>query len=129
DSLRAILEFATARFSRARAEQIMQHFRTVLEAMAVMPDTAITRLPLLGAPERSLVLETWNQTARDYPRDRCVHELFEAQAQRNPNASALVFGEATISYGELNRRADELAQVLRGHGVGPDILAGVCVER
>jgi amino acid adenylation domain-containing protein len=71
----------------------------------------------------------WNDTAREYPRDACVHELFEIQAQERPGAIALVFENQKLTYMELNRRANQLARYLRQRGVGPEVLVGLCVER
>jgi amino acid adenylation domain-containing protein len=75
------------------------------------------------------VLEEWNATEAEYPARLCIHELFEAQVERTPDAVALVFGEEALSYAELNRRANRLAHHLRGFGVGPEARVGICVER
>ncbi|MCI0355101.1 MAG: non-ribosomal peptide synthetase, partial [Acidobacteria bacterium] len=74
-------------------------------------------------------LREWNETSTEYPRERCVHELFTEQAERRPEAVAVIFGEAEISYGELNRRANQLAHHLRGMRIGPEVVVGLCVER
>jgi non-ribosomal peptide synthetase component F len=71
----------------------------------------------------------WNNTATPYQRDACIHKVFEEQAERTPEATALLFGETRVSYAELNRRANRLAHHLRGLGVGPEVLVGLCVER
>src|SRR5438034_5236182 len=71
----------------------------------------------------------WNDTVRDYPRDLCVHELVEMQAQRRGKSVAVVFEGQQLSYEELNHRSNQLAHYLRKQGVGPDILVGLCVER
>ena len=78
------------------------------------------RLPLLTDAERHQVLYEWNETAAEYPQDQCVHELFEEQVGRTPEAVAVVFEEQQLSYGELNRRANQLAHYLRELGVRPD---------
>lgn len=129
DTLRASLEYATDLFTRERAERMLAHYVRLLQAMVEQPDTAITRLPMLAEAEQKLILHDWNATSVRYPQDKRLHELFEEQVRRQPNAPALVFGEETLSYNELNRRADHLAAVLRGLGVGPDVLVGLCVER
>ena len=90
---------------------------------------AIAQLPLSPAAERRQLLLEWNDTARDYPRHRCLHQLFEEQVQRTPDAVAVVFGEQQLTYRELNARANQLARHLRGLGVGPEVLVGICVER
>ena len=71
----------------------------------------------------------WNHTTVDYPENRCLHELFEEQAERTPEAVAVAFEDEQLTYGQLNERANQLARHLQGLGVGPDTLAGICVER
>src|SRR5204863_5751349 len=71
----------------------------------------------------------WNDTATDYPRDRCIHELFEEQVARTPDAVAVVFEDQQLTYGELNARANQLAHHLIALGVGPEVLVGICMER
>src|SRR5206468_2846620 len=75
------------------------------------------------------ILVDWNATATSYPRDQCIHQLFEQQAERRPDAVAVVFGQQQLSYRELNHRSNQLAHYLRGLGGGPDTLVGICVER
>ncbi|HYH81525.1 MAG TPA: amino acid adenylation domain-containing protein, partial [Longimicrobium sp.] len=84
---------------------------------------------LLSAEERGLVVDAWNRTEAEVPADRCIHQLFEAQAERTPDAVALVFEDASLTYAELNARANRLAHHLRGHGVGPEVRVGVLMER
>jgi len=86
-------------------------------------------LPLLSERERRRLLVEWNDTAAGYSRDACVHQLFEAQVERTPRATALICGTERLTYGELNRRANQLADRLHGMGVGPESLVGVCLER
>ena len=93
------------------------------------PERPVSALPLLSAAERRQLLEEWNATARAYPAGRCIHELFEAQARQRPEAVAVEFEGERLSYGELERRANQLAHHLRGAGVGPETLVGLCVER
>jgi non-ribosomal peptide synthetase component F len=83
----------------------------------------------ISETERRRLLWEWNQTAVEYPHSKCVHELFEAQAQRRSEAVALVCGERQLTYRELNEQADRLAAELRALGAGPDVLVGVCLER
>ena len=93
------------------------------------PDVPISRLPLLTPDERHQLIEGWNDTATDYPADLPLCRLFEAQAERTPDAIAVAWGEETLTYHELNRHANRLANCLRDLGVGPDMLVAVCVER
>ncbi|MEQ1514763.1 MAG: AMP-binding protein, partial [Lysobacteraceae bacterium] len=103
--------------------------RTLARPATNSPLDATSALQRLSPAERARVLTEWNATRRDYPLDRCVHQLFEAQVSRAPEATALVFGEARLSYGGLNARANQLAHVLRARGVGRDTLVAVAVER
>lgn len=126
---RASFEYATALWDDVTIDRMLGHFVNLLEAVVAQPDTPISRLPMLGAAERTQLLDTWNATERDYPRTRCLHELFEEQVSLRGATPALVFGDQTVSYAELNQQAEALAAVLRGLGVGPDVLVGLCVER
>jgi non-ribosomal peptide synthetase component F len=83
----------------------------------------------MNEQERHQILVEWNRTERAYPRDKCIHQLFEEQAQRSPETVALVFEEESLTYQKLNTQADQLAHHLRSLGVGPDVLVALCVER
>ncbi|RKZ77561.1 MAG: non-ribosomal peptide synthetase, partial [Candidatus Parabeggiatoa sp. nov. 1] len=83
----------------------------------------------LSAAERHKLLVEWNNTQTDYPKDKCIHQFFEEQVQRTPNAIAVVFEDQQLTYHELNRRANQLAQHLQSLGVKPEVLVGICVER
>jgi amino acid adenylation domain-containing protein len=107
----------------------LSHFETLLEGVVTVPATPVSQLPLLSAAERRQLLVDWNQTALKFPRDACLHELFEKQAERTPDAVAALVGGQAISYRELNQRANQLARYLQSRGVGPDVLVGLCVER
>src|SRR2546425_12893887 len=91
--------------------------------------SSVEPLPPLAEADRHRVLVAWNDTEKDYPINQCLHQLVEQQVERTPEAIALVFGGQTLTYRELNGRANQLAQHLRALGVGPDSLVGVCVER
>ena len=93
------------------------------------PDTAMRQIGVLPEAERRQVLYDWNATQADYPRDRCVHELFEAQALQTPDAEALVWDDERLTYAELNARANRLAHYLRSLGVKPDDRVAICLER
>jgi amino acid adenylation domain-containing protein len=105
------------------------YFTNLLAGAHAAPDSPVTRLPLLDGDERQRLLVEWNQTAAAYPRDKCFHQLFEAQATSTPDRSALRFNDEVLTYRELNERANQLAHYLRSVGVGPDSLVGLCVER
>jgi non-ribosomal peptide synthetase component F len=86
-------------------------------------------LPLLTEAERRQVLEEWNETETEYPTNGCIHELFEEQGWKRPGAVAGVWEGRYVSYGELNRRANQLARHLSQWGVGAEVRVGICVER
>ena len=109
--------------------RMVDHFQTLLEGIAVAPDQLITHLPLLTQAERRQLLVEWNDTKRDYPQDKCIHELFETQVARTPDAVAVVFEDNQLTYRELNAQANQLAYYLRKRGVGPDVLVAICMER
>ncbi|HEV7367535.1 amino acid adenylation domain-containing protein, partial [Arenibaculum sp.] len=123
------IEYATALFDRETVERFGGYLRRALEEMAADPERSAAALPLLSQEERHRLLVEWNDTAATYPQERCVHELFEAQAARDPQAVAVAFEGATLSYGELNARANRLAHRLRALGVKPDDRVAICVER
>ncbi len=123
------IRYATDLFERSTVERLAGHLRVLLEGIVVNPDARLSELPLLPARERRQLLEEWNATAAAYPRDKCLHELFAEQAARTPDAVALVYEDSELSYGELDRRSNQLAHYLRGLGVGPETVVGLCVER
>jgi amino acid adenylation domain-containing protein len=127
--LRGGLNYSTDLFDRGTIVRMLGHLARVLEQVAANADVRLSRLELLGDSERTSVLEEWNRTDAEYPADRCIHELFEAQAARAPDAVAVVWEGETLGYAALNARANRLAHHLRALGVGPDARVGVCVER
>lgn len=109
--------------------RMADHYARVLEAASLQPDEVVDDLDLLGeAEQRRLVME-WNDTEHEYPRDRCIHELFEEQVEREPEAPVVVFKGERLTYRELNERADRLAAELRGYGVMRETVVGVCLDR
>jgi amino acid adenylation domain-containing protein len=123
------LNYRTDLFERGTIVRMLGHLGRVLEQVAADADVRLSRLELLGEAERALVLEEWNRTEAEYPADRCIHELFEAQAARAPGAVAVRFEEESLTYAELNARANRLAHHLRGRGVGPEVRVAVLMER
>ncbi|KAF9969225.1 hypothetical protein BGZ65_012136, partial [Modicella reniformis] len=108
---------------------MQQALQSLVEAFDHTPDTVARQLGVLPLEERKLLLQTWNSTQQDYPSHQCVHHLFEQQVERTPQATALVFMDQSLSYSELNERANRLAHHLVGLGVQPDTLVAICVER
>jgi amino acid adenylation domain-containing protein len=128
-SLRGVLEYNTDLFEEATISRILQHFETLLHGVVANPNQRLSDLPMLGEAERRQLLVEWNDTKRDYPRGRCIHQLFEAQVERTPEAVAVVFEDKRVTYRELNQRANQLAHQLRKLGAGPEILIGIFMER
>jgi amino acid adenylation domain-containing protein len=121
--------YDASRFERGAVERIAGYYINLLTAALANPATAVSRLPLLSQAERQQLLVEWNQTAADYPKTECLHELFEQQAAKTPERLAVRSGEQGLSYRELNQRANQLAHYLRQRGVGPDRPVGLCLER
>ncbi len=125
---RAVLQYRRDLFDRATAERWGGHLVRWIAAAVAAPDASAAELDLLSPAERQQLLREWNDTtvAED---GLFLHQLFEAQAARRPEALALVHPGGELSYGSLDRRASELAAVLRGLGVGPEARVGVCLDR
>jgi len=121
--------FDRHRFDDAIMARVLGHLRTLLEQMVSDPTRRLSEMPMLTESERHQLLVEWNRTKRDYPQDKCIHELFEEQVERTPDAVAVVFEDHQLTYRELNRRANQLAHYLQKRGVGPDTLVAVCMER
>ena len=127
--LRGAWEYNTDLFERPTIERLGAHFQTLLEGIVADPQRPLSELPLLTEAEWRQVVVEWNATEAEYPKERCIHQLFEAQVERTPEAVAVVFEEHGLSYRALNRRANQLAHHLQALGVGPEVLVGVCLER
>ncbi|MBK6685780.1 MAG: LLM class flavin-dependent oxidoreductase [Deltaproteobacteria bacterium] len=125
----AEIAYDSALVDDSDARALKAQLEAVLESVGHTPHTTVATLDLLGHELRKKVVETWNRTQRDYPRDQCLHHLVEAQGDRAPDRTAVIFEDRSISYRELERRANQLAAHLRTLGVGPDVLVGVFVER
>ncbi|MGZ8452630.1 MAG: non-ribosomal peptide synthetase [Candidatus Binatia bacterium] len=129
DGLKAEFEYNPDLFESSTITRMLGHFQTLLAGIVANPDQAISELPLLSEAEKHQLLVEWNDTKTDYPEDRCIHQLFEAQVEKTPDAIAVVFQDQQLTYRELNRRANQLAHFLRKRGVGPETLVALCVER
>ncbi|MDB6112493.1 MAG: amino acid adenylation domain protein [Pedosphaera sp.] len=123
------MEFDRRRFDSATITRMLGHLTVLLEGIAANPEACLGSLPMLTGTEQRELLVAWNQTRVDHPLHACIHELFEAQVKRTPNATALIFEAEELSYRETYQRAERLAHHLRNLGVGPEMLVGVCVER
>jgi amino acid adenylation domain-containing protein len=122
-------EYDASRLDRSAVECIAGYYQNLLAAAMANPETRVSRLPLLSENDRREMLVEWNQTATEYPVEKCLHQLFEQQAARTPEREAVRCGEVAFTYRELNERANQLAHYLRGLGVGADRPVGLCLER
>jgi amino acid adenylation domain-containing protein len=115
-------------FEADMISRLNQHWRTLLEGAVANPGQRLAELPVLTAEERKQILVQWNDTESAYPQ-ACIHELFEQQVERSPDAIALKSEESSLTYRELNQRANQLAWFLRERGVGPEVPVGLCIDR
>ncbi|MEW6495762.1 MAG: amino acid adenylation domain-containing protein, partial [Cyanobacteriota bacterium] len=150
EGIRGVVVYNTDLFDEATITRIVGQFKTLLEGMVANPQAKIADLPLLSEAERHQILVEWNDTVADYPKHRCIHQLFEEQVEKTPDAIALTYEDAvrasldinaktnilgkpnlpaSTTYQELNRRSNQLAHYLQKLGVGSDVLVGLCVQR
>ena len=124
----ARLEYASDLFDAATGERLLRHVRNLLQGIEEAPERRISELPLLGAAERQELLMTGNLTAAEVP-SRLIHELFEESVVERPGSLAIAHEGESVTYAELNARANRLAHHLRGLGIRPESLVAVCLER
>jgi len=129
DGLACGIEYRTDLFEAATIERMAGHFEQLLRSVVEDADRPINDLELLSEAERHLLLREWNQTDLDYPHDLVAHQLFEHWAEIDPSRTALIDAGCTLTYGELNARANQVAHHLQKKGVGPDSLVGLCMRR
>lgn len=129
EGLSGRFEYSTALFDAATIARMAGHFQVLLEAIIENPERRLSQLAILTEAERQQLLAEWNHTEVQYPANASLHRLFEAQVTRTPNAVAVVFDGAHLTYRELNRRANQLAHSLMEQRVGPDTRVAICMER
>src|SRR5215510_12466227 len=129
EGLKGVLEYNRDLFEGESIRRMVRHWQTLLEGIAEDAEQRISELPLLAEWEMRQLLVEWNNNQVEYAREEYVHGMFEKQAGETPEQWAVVFEETRLTYGELNRRANQLAHYLRRLGVGPDVLVAICVER
>jgi len=129
DGLRVLAVYNTDLFDGATITRMLAYFRTLLEGIIADPEQRLADLPLLGAPELHQLLMEWNETQAEYPKNLCIHQLFEAQVEQTPESVAVVFEDKQFTYRELNSRSNQIAHHLLSLGVGPEVLVGICTER
>ncbi len=130
ESVEIKLDYNLAYFSEQDANSIATRFEWLIKQIIKAPVDHIRDLQIIPEKEQHQLLVEWNDTVTDYPKDNCIHELFEAQVKANPDATALVFEDKRLSYSELNSRANQLAHyLLTKKQVKPDTMVGICIER
>ncbi|MBA2682591.1 MAG: amino acid adenylation domain-containing protein [Ktedonobacteraceae bacterium] len=127
--LHGVVEYNTDLFERATIERLIQHYQQLLEEIVQNPDQRISLLPLPGKEEQHRLLVEWNATSNDAIPSACVHQLFEEQALRSPDAIALTCDDQQLTFAELNRRANQLAHGLQARGVRPEVCVGMYMTR
>lgn len=128
-ALAATIQYDVERFSPEAIDCLLEEFSTLAASVSQHPETPLGTLNSLSASQRQRLVIELNQTRAEYPHDRCLHQLFEEQAARTPDALALIFQQQALTYGHLNARANQVAYHLRGLGVGPDVCVGVYLQR
>jgi amino acid adenylation domain-containing protein len=129
DGLRLCFEYNSELFRPETISRMLEHFRNLLESIVADPAKRVTELTLLTDSEQDQILNQWNGSRVSFPEDSCIHTLFETQAERTPEKIAVEFQGESLTYRELNQRANQLAHALRNRGVGPDTLVGICLSR
>ncbi|BAU65713.1 amino acid adenylation domain-containing protein [Stanieria sp. NIES-3757] len=129
DTLRLEINYDRNYFSPESITAIAQQFQTLLADALQNPTTKIDQLNLLTSSDRHKLLYEFNQTQQDYPQDRCIHQLFEAQVEKTPDHIAIIFEEKQLTYAQLNQKANQLASYLRQRGVKPEVLVGLYLEK
>lgn len=129
NGLSGVFQYKTDLFDEETIARMSEHYRVLLEGILANPESSLSELPLLTVEEQQQILHEWNETTQPFPSEECLHELFEQQCERTPESVALVSGAAQLTYGELNTRANQLAQHLRTFGVGAETLVGILMQR
>jgi len=129
EEMQLSLEYNTDLFDASTMERWLDHFQTLLTGLVADPDMRLAEYPLMSADQVHQMIVDWNQTSADFPADRCVHQVFETVVEQYPDQIAVSFGDQQLSYRELNRRANGLANNLRTLGVGPESIVGIFLDR
>ncbi len=127
--LEGFFEYNSDLFAPERIKRMVGHFHTLLTGIINNSEETIGKLPLLTEPEKQQLLFDWNQTKKSYPQDKCIHQLFEKQVTKNPDAIAVVSENESLTYQELNQKSNQVAHYLKSLGVQSNQLIGICLER
>ena len=129
DGISGWFEYNSDLFDGATIERMSAHLELLVGGLVAAPEQAIARVPMLAADEEQRLLREWNATGRTWTGPQLAHRRFAEQAAATPRATAVTFEDESLDYGDLERRANQLAHRLRRHGVGRDVLVGICLER
>lgn len=129
DGLRGVVIYNTDLFAANTITSLRRHLQTLLESITANPDTHLSALSLLTPEEQQALLINWNRTQTNYPKNSCIHQLFEAQVKQRPKAIAVKFANQQFTYQELNQGSNQLARHLQNLGIYPGMLVGICLER
>ncbi len=129
NSLSGSFEFNTDLFELETIERMVVHFQNLLKGIAANPQKRISGYPILSDREQLDILVNWNTTSREYPLDKCLHQIFEDQVNKTPDSPAIATNDKTYTYRELNALANRLARYLQDSGVGPESLVGISIEK
>lgn len=130
EHLRGRLNYSTQRFEVDSMQRLVGHYLTLLHNIVSNPEQLVTDLTILSKEEQQKILQNWNATATQYPSNKCIHQLFEEQAQATPDATAIILADDTkLTYQQLNIRANQFAHYLMKHGVGRERIVAVCLEQ
>ncbi len=127
--LEGFWEYSSDLFTAERITRLVGHFQTLLKGIVTNPQQRVGELPILTEAEKQQLLVDWNQTESPYPNDQCIHQLFEEQVAKNPDAIAIIYEQESLSYQQLNQKSNQLAHYLKSLGVKTNTLVGICVER
>jgi len=127
--LEGFWEYDSDLFTPERINRMVGHFQTLLKGIVANPQQTIGELPLLTESEKQQLLVEWNQTQTSYPDHYCIHQLFEEQVVKTPDAIAVIDGEQSLTYEQLNQKANQIARYLQKLGVKTEDLVGICIER
>ena len=116
-------------YTAERITRLMGHFQTLLKGIVTNPQQKVGELPLLTDPEKQQILVEWNQTQVPYRDHQCIHQLFEEQVAKNPDAVAVIYEQESLTYQQLNQKANQLAHYLQSLGIKTEELVGICLER
>ncbi|UNY98316.1 amino acid adenylation domain-containing protein [Zhouia spongiae] len=123
------IEYNTDLFDRHSIDRMIKHYKILIDTIILNPNIKISDIELLTSSERQQLLFDWNDTQVDYPKEKCIHQLFEEQSEKTPDNVAVVFEGDSLTYRELNERSNQLAYYLQSKGVKAESLVGICVER